>query len=184
MASEDEEFTMLFQDFYPSLCRFLECLLGGRAALAQDLAQESFLQLHRTAWGTVPVDEARFWLYRVARNFALNEFRKSNTRYRLFDRVVEVMSPRTRNPEEEYETREREDLVVQMLDKLPEDQRVALLLREQEQLSYREIGQVLNISESKVKVDIFRARTALRESWTKRARAFSANASSQSTLEM
>ena len=64
MASEDEEFTMLFQDFYPSLCRFLECLLGGRAPLAQDLAQESFLQLHRTAWGTLPPGEARFWLYR------------------------------------------------------------------------------------------------------------------------
>ena len=184
MASEDEEFTMLFQDFYPSLCRFLECLLGGRAALAQDLAQESFLQLHRTAWGTLQVDEARFWLYRVARNFALNEFRKSNTRYRLFDRVVEVMSPRTRNPEEEYETRERQELVLQMLHKLPEDQRVALLLREQEQLSYREIGQVLNVSESKVKVDIFRARTTLRETWSKRARAFHANAGSQGTLEM
>jgi RNA polymerase sigma factor (sigma-70 family) len=184
MASEDEEFTMLFQDFYPSLCRFLECLLGGRAALAQDLAQESFLQLHRTAWGTLPVGEARFWLYRVARNFALNEFRKSNTRYRLFDRVVEVMRPRTRNPEEEYETRERQVLVLQMLDGLPEDQRVALLLREQEQLSYKEIGQVMNASESKVKVDIFRARTALRESWAKRSRAFHANAGSQSSLGM
>ena len=107
MASEDEEFTMLFQDFYPSLCRFLECLLGGRAPLAQDLAQESFLQLHRTAWGTMPVGEARFWLYRVARNMAINEFRKSHTRYRLFDRVVEVMRPRARNPEQEYETQER-----------------------------------------------------------------------------
>ena len=64
MASQDDEFTMLFQDFYPSLCRFLECLLGGRAPLAQDLAQESFLQLHRTAWGTLPPGEARFWLYR------------------------------------------------------------------------------------------------------------------------
>jgi RNA polymerase sigma factor (sigma-70 family) len=184
MASEDEEFTMLFQDFYPSLCRFLECLLGGRAGLAQDLAQESFLQLHRTAWGTLPVGEARFWLYRVARNFALNEFRKSNTRYRLFDRVVEVMRPRTRNPEEEYETRERQALVLQMLDGLPEDQRVALLLREQEQLSYKEIGQVMNASESKVKVDIFRARTALRESWAKRSRVFHANAGSQSSLGM
>jgi RNA polymerase sigma factor (sigma-70 family) len=184
MASEDDEFTMLFQDFYPSLCRFLECLLGGRAALAQDLAQESFLQLHRTAWGTLPVNEARFWLYRVARNFALNEFRKSNTRYRLFDRVVEVMRPRTRNPEEEYEARERQEIVLKMLARLPEDQRVALLLREQQQLSYREIGQVLNISESKVKIDIFRARTALRETWSKKARAFSANAGSQSTLEM
>jgi len=43
---------------------------------------------------------------------------------------------------------------------------------------------VLNVSESKVKIDIFRARTALRESWAKRARAFHANASSQGTVEM
>ncbi len=168
MASEDEEFTMLFQDFYPSLCRFLECLLGGRAALAQDLAQESFLQLHRTIWGTLPAPEARFWLYRVARNLALNEVRKGQTRHRLLDRVIEVMRPRTRTPEEEYETQERQQLILEMLITLPEDQRAALLLREQEQLSYREIGKVLNISESKVKVDIFRARTSLRKHWLKR----------------
>jgi RNA polymerase sigma-70 factor (ECF subfamily) len=177
MASQDNEFTMLFQEFYPSLCRFLECLLGGRASLAQDLAQESFLQLHRTAWGTLPVDEARFWLYRVARNLAINEFRKSNTRYRLFDRVVETMRPAARNPEQEYETRERKQLVLEMLQTLPEDQRTALLLREQEQLSYREIGEVLNVSESKVKVDIFRARAALRERWTKRAKTVGVGAS-------
>jgi RNA polymerase sigma-70 factor (ECF subfamily) len=173
MASEEDEFTTLFQDFYPSLCRFLECLLGGRVALAQDLAQESFLQLHRTAWDKVPSGEARFWLYRVARNFAINEFRKSQTHHKLFDRVVEVMSPRPRTPEEEYEAKERQRLVLDMWQSLPEDQRVALLLREQEQLSYREIGTVLNISESKVKVDIFRARTALRENWNRRVRAHS-----------
>ena len=173
MASQDEEFTVLFQDFYPSLCRFLECLLGGRVELAQDLAQESFLQLHRTAWGTLPLDEARFWLYRVARNFAINEFRKSHTRHRLFDRVVEAMRPRTKNPEEEYETQERKDLVLGMLSTLPENQRVALLLREHEQLSYRDISQVLNVSESKVKVDIFRARTALRERWAKKEKTLS-----------
>jgi RNA polymerase sigma-70 factor (ECF subfamily) len=177
MASQDDEFTMLFQDFYPSLCRFLECLLGGRAPLAQDLAQESFLQLHRTAWGTLPVDEARFWLYRVARNLAINEFRKSHTRYRLFDRVVEAMRPAARNPEQEYETQERREMVLEMLQTLPEDQRAALLLREQEQLSYREIGEVLKVSESKVKVDIFRARAALRERWTKREKAASASVS-------
>jgi RNA polymerase sigma-70 factor (ECF subfamily) len=144
--------------------------LGGRAPLAQDLAQESFLQLHRTAWGTLPPGEARFWLYRVARNMAINEFRKTHTRYRLFDRVVEAMRPAARNPEQEYETRERKEMVLEMLRTLPEDQRTALLLREQEQLSYREIGQVLNISESKVKVDIFRARAALRERWSKKSR--------------
>jgi len=173
MASKDEEFSRLFQDFYPSLCRFLECLLGGRASLAQDLAQESFLQLHRTAWGEVPLNEVRFWLYRVARNAALNESRKGQIRHRLFDRVVEAMRPRTRTPEEEFELHERRRLVLEMLQGLPEDQRVALLLREHEQLSYREIAQVLKISESKVKVDIFRARTALRARWSKRKKAYS-----------
>lgn len=176
MASQDEEFTMLFQEFYPSLCRFLECLLGGRVELAQDLAQESFLQLHRMAWETLPQGEARFWLYRVARNFAINEFRKSHTRYRLFDRVVEVMQPRARNPEKDYETEERKRFVLTMLRTLPEDQRVALLLREQEQLSYKDISQVLQVSESKVKVDIFRARAALRERWSKRAKSYEAGA--------
>jgi RNA polymerase sigma-70 factor (ECF subfamily) len=170
MGSDDEGFTTLFQDFYPSLCRFLECLLGGRVALAQDLAQESFLQLHRTAWSTLPPAEARFWLYRVARNFAINELRKGQTRHRLLDQVIQVMSPRRRNPEQEYEAKEQQQIVLDMLQSLPEDQRAALLLREQEQLSYREIGQVLNVSESKVKVDIFRARLALRERWTRRSR--------------
>lgn len=174
MASEDEEFTTLFQDFYPSLCRFLECLLGGRAALAQDLAQESFLQLHRTAWSTLPSEEARFWLYRVGRNLAINEFRKGQTRYRLFDQVVQAMRPRRRNPEEEYEAQEQQHLVLEMLQSLPENQRAALLLREQEQLSYREIGLVLNISESKVKVDIFRARATLRQRWVRRTQAYGA----------
>ena len=162
---------MLFQEFYPSLCRFLECLLGGRANVAQDLAQESFLQLHRTVWGTIPPGEARFWLYRVARNLALNEFRRHETRHRLFDRVVEAIRPRSPSPEEEFETQERQELVLSMLKGLPEDQRTALLLREQEQLSYREIAEVLAVSESKVKTDIFRARTALRERWAQRVRA-------------
>jgi RNA polymerase sigma-70 factor (ECF subfamily) len=87
------------------------------------------------------------------------------------------MRPAARNPEQEYETRERREMVLEMLQTLPEDQRAALLLREQEQLSYREIGEVLKVSESKVKVDIFRARAALRERWTKREKAASASVS-------
>jgi RNA polymerase sigma-70 factor (ECF subfamily) len=166
ISGQDEAaFTTLFQNFFPTLRDFLESLLGGRKELAHDLAQESFLQLHRTAWGTLPADEVRFWLYRVARNMAINEFRKSNARYRLFDRVVETMRLRARNPEQDYDTQERKTLVLEMLQTLPEDQRAALLLREQEQLTFREISAVLNVSESKVKVDIFRARAALRKQW-------------------
>ena len=109
-------------------------------------------------------------MYRVARNLAINEVRQGQTRYRLLDRVIEALRPRARNPEEEYERQEQQQLVIEMLMGLPEDQRVALMLREQEHLSYREISRVLNISESKVKVDIFRARTALRDRWVRHVR--------------
>ena len=71
MAGDDEEFTRLFQSFYPVLCRFLECLLSGRSSLAQDLAQESFVRLHTNEWGSLSSEQARFWLYRVARNLAI-----------------------------------------------------------------------------------------------------------------
>ena len=168
MASRDEEFSRFFHEFYPSLCRFLECLLGGRAvgaAAAQDLAQESFLRLHRAGLDSFPAGEARFWLFRVARNLALNELSRRQTRHKFFDRVAGAFRAHVPGPEEEFEMAETKERVRGMLTALPEHQRAALLLREQEEMSYREIAEVLQVSEAKVKVDVFRARTTLRESW-------------------
>ena len=183
MASEEDEFAVIFHEFYPSLCRFIACLLGGHgaSAIAQDIAQESFLQLYRTGLSSLPAGEARFWLYRVSRNFALNELNKRNTRHRLIGRVVDIFRAHVPTPEEEFELAERKDLVVDMLRTLPEQQRAALLLREQEEMSYKEIAAVLNVSESKVKVDVFRARTLLRERWGKRQNALARSSSSSSS---
>jgi RNA polymerase sigma-70 factor (ECF subfamily) len=170
MASRDEEFARFFDEFYPSLCRFLACLLGGHGAShtsAQDIAQDAFLRLHREGFDKFPAGEARFWLFRVARNLALNELGKRQTRHRLFDKVVESFKTRAPTPAEEFELTERRTRVLEMLKTLPEHQRAALLLREQEEMSYREIAGVLNVSEAKVKVDIFRARTSMRERWGK-----------------
>jgi RNA polymerase sigma-70 factor (ECF subfamily) len=164
MTEDEEEFAMIFNEVYPNLCRFLECMLGKRGN-AQDIAQESFLRLFRKSFKNIPPSEARFWLYRVARNLALNELSKAQTRSRLFDKVAGAFRHNPPDPEQEYERDERKQMVLALLESLPEQQRAALLLREQEQMSYSEIAHVLNVSESKVKVDIFRARNALRERW-------------------
>ncbi|HEX5732491.1 MAG TPA: sigma-70 family RNA polymerase sigma factor [Blastocatellia bacterium] len=164
MPRDNEEFAVIFNEVYPNLCRFLECLLGGEAA-AQDIAQESFMRLHRA--DGVPADEARFWLYRVARNLALNELNKRQTRTRLIEKVADVFRRREPNPEEMLEQTERRKLLSELLKGLTEGQRAALLLREQEEMSYSEIARVLNVTESKVKVDIFRARANLRARWAK-----------------
>ena len=176
MANTDAEFAEVFNEFYPSLCRFLECLLGGASGAAQDIAQESFMQLYRTGTETIAREEVRFWLFRVARNFALNELTKRSTRQRLFGRVVDAFRAEAApNQAEQLEAAERKELILGMLKHLPEHQRAALLLREQEEMSYGEIARVLNVSEGKVKVDIFRARTTLRARW-QRAQQASAGA--------
>lgn len=165
MANTDAEFAEVFNEYYPSLCRFLECLLGGASGVAQDIAQESFMQLYRTGLESVVRDEVRFWLFRVARNFALNELNKRSTRRRLIGKVFDAFRNETPSPPEQLEAAERKELILSLLKHLPEHQRAALLLREQEEMSYGEIARVLNVSEGKVKVDIFRARTTLRARW-------------------
>ena len=164
MASQDEEFTSIFNGVYPSLCRFLECLLGERG-VAQDITQESFLRMHRFGMYRLPQDEARFWLFRVARNLALNELSKARTRSRFSDQASSQFRGNSSSPEEDLVRAERNRMVTELLQQLAERQRAALLLREQEEMSYREIAHVLGISENSVKSDIFRARKQLRERW-------------------
>lgn len=166
MAREQEQITTIFNETYPNLCRFLESLLG-RDNQAQDIAQESFLRLCQTDVGLIAASEIRFWLFRVARNLALNELDKGRTQIKFRHRVGELFRFSNPTPEELLEQNEMQIILREMLNSLPEHQRSALLLREQEAMSYREIAFVLSVSESKVKVDIFRARIALREKWRK-----------------
>jgi RNA polymerase sigma-70 factor (ECF subfamily) len=164
MARHNDEFISIFNEVHPNLCRFLERLMGERPA-AQDVAQESFMRLYRFGLYRLPSGEARFWLYRVARNLALNELEKRQTRTKHSLRVAESFGSAPPDPEQAFAQSERRQKAIELLESLPEHQRAALLLREQEEMSYSQIARVLNITESKVKSDIFRARNALRARW-------------------
>lgn len=165
MAWDNQEFTAVFNDLYSNLCRFLECMLRGSGS-AQDIAQETFVRLYRKGNPNMPPDEARFWIYRVARNLALNELKKIRTRNQLAENARAALHSSELNPGEEYEQSERREILLGLLDSLPEHQRAALVLREQQEMSYAQIARVLSITESKVKVDIHRARIALRAKWS------------------
>lgn len=167
MLLKNEDISAIFQESYPNLCRFLESIVG-RDTHAPDIAQESFLRLCQTEFGDISTSEIRFWLFRVARNLALNEVNKNNTRVKLWHRTIEFFKKEEPHPEDLLVRNENQNIVCELLNHLPEHQRSALLLREQEEMSYRQIALVLNINESKVKVDIFRARQTLRALWSVR----------------
>jgi RNA polymerase sigma-70 factor (ECF subfamily) len=141
---------------YASIVRFLT---GFGVGDAEDLAQETFLRFAR-ANVAIPPERTRFWLFRVARNIALNEIR----RRRIRERGSVVDAPRQ---DESVETTlaAREDLArcLTMLQSLPEEWRATIILRDVEELSYAEIATTLGVEVSKVKSDLFRARTRLRE---------------------
>src|SRR5262249_23725395 len=144
MSSDEVEFAMIFNEIYPALCRFLECMLGG-SGHAQEIAQESFLRLYQNGLDNLPSHQVRFWLYRVARNLALNELNKRETRIKFFQSLVELFNTKVVNPERELEKTESNEIVLELLKTLPAEQRSILLLREQEEMSYSEIATILNI---------------------------------------
>ncbi len=161
MRETDAAFSRVFIEWFPRVTRYLDCLTGERS-LAEDVAQETFLKLYRRSLDGFDGDGLRLWLFRVAKNQALNKLRRRKTRSLLSEKVKELTPGAVRDPEALLQTKQRLSRLTDLLDALSTDQRSAILLREQEGMSYREVSEVLQVSESKVKIDIFRGRQALR----------------------
>lgn len=162
MSWSDDLFTEVFDALYPGVCRYVERMLG-RTGVAQEVAAEAFLRLYRLGPAKLEPGQERFWVYRVATNLAINELRRARRRTKVLDAVAFLTRRTAASPHDEVEEAERDRRLGKALDRLPDHQRSAFVLREQEGFSYAEIASVLGVSLAKVKVDIFRARSALRE---------------------
>jgi RNA polymerase sigma factor (sigma-70 family) len=134
--------------------------------LAEDLTQETFYKAFRSLQSFRDA-EASFstWLYTIARNTVLSELRKSrNSEVYLEDTNQQPARISVdRLPEQELLRTERVHLVRQAINRLPEKQRTALILREYEQLDYKEIAMILDSTVSSVKSLLFRARHSIKQ---------------------
>jgi RNA polymerase sigma factor (sigma-70 family) len=136
----------------------------GHDGLAEDLCQETFYKAYKSLQSFRDV-EATFstWLYTIARNTVLSELRKSkNKEVFIEDSYSTPKVAIDKLPEQEILRNEREVLVRRAINSLPEKQRSALILREYEQLDYKEIAQILNASISSVKSLLFRGRANIK----------------------
>ena len=135
----------------------------GDPALAEDAAQIAFLR----AWQRLPEYQPRAafrsWLYRIAVNAALDMLRRERPTTAVDDLQLTNSDPQ---PEAAYEQQEQAALVRRAVLALPEGSRAALVLREYQGLSYREIAETLDISTGTVMSRLNYARTKLLESLT------------------
>ena len=127
---------------------------------AEDLTQKTFFRVYRSASNVVPKAKFSTWIFKIARNLLIDEINKRKRR--PSEVVIEDYHHFSTGETDTYgEIVESLSLELQ---KIPEKQKTALLLRVQQEWSYREIANFMNVSESNVKTLIHRARLSLRES--------------------
>jgi len=140
---------------------------------AEDLAQEVFLRVYGSRQSYEASAKFTTWLYRIASNLAVNHAR--DTRGERPDRKVSLDEPDQQTgatidiadgsltAEENLLRRERLTAIRQKVEALPERQRLAVVMHKYQAMDYRQIGEVLQLSESATKSLLFRAYETLRE---------------------
>jgi len=173
VAEGDEaSFNYLANKYHRPMIHFLYRMVGNQA-VAEELAQEVFLRVYRARSSYRA--EARFttWLYRIATNLAVNHAR--DTRHERSAQTVYLDQPDEESGttpdvaddeptvEQKLMRDERMAAIRKHVMALPERQRMAVLMHKYQGMDYRQIGDVLKLSESATKSLLFRAYQTLRD---------------------
>jgi RNA polymerase sigma-70 factor (ECF subfamily) len=147
-------------------------MLGSNSDV-EDIAQQVFIRVWKSARRYVPRAKFTTWLLKITRNLVFNELRRT----KRHAHVPLQPEPGTEDPPLKDETNLAPDAsllevelrrtVEEAILQLPETQRMALVLRRYEQLSYDQIAEILDLSVPAVKSVLFRARTELRSQLSK-----------------
>jgi RNA polymerase sigma-70 factor, ECF subfamily len=153
-----EEFENLVRS-YQNMVFSVAVRITGSHADAEDIAQEVFIKAYDRFAELRETETIGGWLKTVATNLSINHLNRYRARWRFFS---EQESP-PEIPAPAENTSDRREMVELLIRKLPDAQRVPLVLYHFQELSYDEIAQKLGISLAKVKTDIHRGRETLRK---------------------
>jgi len=171
-AGDEASFNYLVEKYHRPMIHFLYRMVRNQA-VAEELAQEVFLRVYRARDSYRA--EARFttWLYRIATNLAVNHAR--DTRHERAAQTVYLDEPDQEtgttpdladdepSAEQQMLRKERMAAIKSHVMALPERQRMAVLMHKYQGMDYRQIGEVLKLSESATKSLLFRAYQTLRD---------------------
>jgi len=136
---------------------------------AEDLTQETFVAVYQKLGTLQDSDRFEAWLFRIARNFIYQRYRKRAPAAVSIDapsedgRLMTELADGRKNPDEEYQTQELEGVITNVIADLPEKYREVFVLSALQHLSYQQIANVVGRSIPSVKTDIHRARLEVRD---------------------
>ncbi|MEZ0298078.1 MAG: RNA polymerase sigma factor [Candidatus Methylacidiphilales bacterium] len=169
---DDHAFRLLVERHQSAVYGTILKMLGDPIE-AEDIAQQVFIRVYRAAPQYQPSAQFRTWLFTIVRNLVFNEHRRrSRAWFFSIDQQPEEESdapafelPDTLTKAADREVMDRE--MMESIDKailsLPEQQRIAVVLRRYDEFSYDEIAEVMKVSVPSVKSLLFRARETLRQ---------------------
>src|ERR1700691_5281473 len=171
-AGDESGFNYLVEKHYRAMIHFLFRMVRNQA-VAEELAQEVFLRVYRSRESYRAEAKFTTWLYRIATNLAVNHAR--DTRHERSAQTIYLdapdeetgSTPDVADDEPSVEQRlmrdERMAAIRKHVMELPERQRMAVLMHKYQGMDYRQIGDVLKLSESATKSLLFRAYQTLRD---------------------
>lgn len=158
------EIVYSFQDAVYNLCYRM---LGERTE-AEDATQEAFIRAYNNIDRYDIARSFKTWLLSIASNHCIDRLRKRRLKYLSLDDPLPgdmqlAISSDIPNPEVQVARTQQSEYIQRLLDELPEDDRVGIVLKYWYDYSYTEIAEVLDTTESAVKSRLFRARRTLAE---------------------
>jgi RNA polymerase sigma-70 factor (ECF subfamily) len=126
---------------------------------AQDITQSGFVKAYEHLADYKPQHKFFSWLYRIVVNESLNALR----RRKETQDIDSGMMASEKDPAQAFEDSEREEYIDKALQLLTPENRAVVVLRHFQDLTYREIGQILDIPEKTVKSRLFTARQLLKD---------------------
>ena len=171
-AGDESAFSYLVQKYRRAMVHFMY-RMAHSPAVAEDLAQEVFLRVYRSRESYEASAKFTTWLYRIATNLAVNHIR--DTRHERQGNMASLDEPDAETgqtldvadskptTEEIIIQRERMAAIRSKVESLPERQKLAVLMHKYQQMDYKQIAEVLKLSESATKSLLFRAYESLRE---------------------
>jgi RNA polymerase sigma-70 factor (ECF subfamily) len=168
---DGDAFEILVGRHQTSVLNLVYRFIGDRTQ-AKDLAQEVFIRVWQSAKSYEPKAKFTTWIYRITANLCFNELKSARRRkWFSFNRSdedgdhtpEETLADSAPSAEDLLLEKERSRQISDALRSLPENQRMAIILRRYDDLSYQEISQIIGCSVSAVESLLVRAKRTLQE---------------------
>jgi RNA polymerase sigma-70 factor, ECF subfamily len=161
-AGDMEAFRLLVETHQARVIGTISKMLGSDTD-AEDLAQQVFIRVWKSAQRYKPTAKFTTWLFRITRNLVFNEMRRRKHFVEPAEDLAEPAERAAHEPDRALLEEELQSAIQEAISALPESQRLAIVLRRYEEMPYEEIAKVMGTTVPAVKSILFRARTELRE---------------------